>query len=323
MLHVEIASPASTTSTLMGVLAEDPYVTSVSVTTGVLQRPAGDEIRFDVPREASQQVLERILATGVQEQGTVRVEQVATWVSQPGFDAMNAAPGAGADAIVWPEVAQRAYSDSELTWTYLAFMIMATLIAGIAIPIDSQILVIGAMVLGPEFGAIAALGVSLVRRRPSLLRQAVRTLVIGFVVAIAVTTLAALAVRGLGWVDLGDLRRERPGTAFIYTPDRWSLIVALIAGVAGVLSLTSAKTGGLAGVFISVTTIPAAANTALALALGDWVEMRGSLTQLLLNVVAMALAGWATMAIHGAVVGRTSRSTRPRRVRPADDPRRV
>ena len=323
MLHVDISSPSDTTQALMGVLAEDPYFTSVSLATGVMDRPVGDAIAFDVPRESSQEVLERIFATGVHQSGTVRVEQVPTWASRPAFDAMIAAPGAGADAIVWPEVAQRAYTDSELTWTYLAFMVMATLIAGIAVPLDSQILVIGAMVLGPEFGAIAALGVGLVRRRRSLLRQAIRTLVIGFVVAIAVTTLAALAVRGLGWVDTADLERNRPGTAFIYSPDRWSFIVALIAGVAGVLSLTSAKTGGLAGVFISVTTIPAAANVALALALGDWLEMRGSATQLVLNITGMALAGWATLAFQGTVVARSTRSADLRRRRPADDPRRA
>jgi hypothetical protein len=143
MLHVDISSPSDTTQALMGVLAEDPYVTSVSLATGVMDRPVGDAIAFDVPRESSQEVLDRIFATGVHRTGTVRVEQVETWASRSAFDAMIAAPGAGADAIVWPEVAQRAYTDSELTWTYLAFMIMATLIAGIAIPIDSQILVIG------------------------------------------------------------------------------------------------------------------------------------------------------------------------------------
>ena len=39
-------------------------------------------------------------------------------------------------------------------------MTLATLIASIAIVLDSQILVIGAMVLGPEFIPIAALGVA-------------------------------------------------------------------------------------------------------------------------------------------------------------------
>ena len=57
------------------------------------------------------------------------------------------------------------------------------------------------MVLGPEFVAIAALGLALVRRRGALFRLRGATLVVGFGVAIALTSLAALAARALGWVD--------------------------------------------------------------------------------------------------------------------------
>ena len=322
MLHVEISSPAATTGSLLEVLRDDPYVTSIAVTPGVLERPAGDVVSFDVPREASQEVLDRLFDTGVHRDGTVRVEPVSTWVSQPAFDQMLAAPGAGADSVVWPEVTQRAYTDSELTWTYLAFMTMATLIAAIAIKLDSQILVIGAMVLGPEFGAIAALGVGLVRRRRSLLTQALRTLVLGFAIAIAITTLATFLAAVAGWVDVNDLVRPRPGTTFIYKPDKWSFVVSLIAGVAGVLSLTSAKTGGLAGVFISVTTIPAAANAAVAIAFADWLEFRGSALQLIINITGMALAGWATLAFQDTVIARSERAAGLRRRRAKDDPRR-
>src|SRR5512134_1578159 len=103
-------------------------------------------------------------------------------------------------------------------------MVLATLIAGVAIVLDSQILVIGAMVLGPEFGAVAALGIALVRRRYSLLALAGRTLALGFLVSIAVTTLLALLGRALGWITLEDVVGPRPDTAFIYTPDKWSFI---------------------------------------------------------------------------------------------------
>jgi uncharacterized hydrophobic protein (TIGR00271 family) len=202
---------------------------------------------------------------------------------------------------VWADVTQRAYEESELNWTYLAFMTLATLLASIAIVVDSQILVIGAMVLGPEFVAIAALGLALVRRRGSLFVLASRTLVIGFAVAIAATTLAALVGRALGWVVADDVVGPRPGTEFIYSPDKWSFIVAIIAAAAGVLSLTSAKVGGLSGVFISVTTVPAAGNVALGIAFGAFDEVWGSTVQLLLNVSGMALAGWATLAIQQVV----------------------
>jgi uncharacterized hydrophobic protein (TIGR00271 family) len=180
-------------------------------------------------------------------------------------------------------------------------MTLATLIAGIAIVLDSQILVIGAMVLGPEFVPIAALGLALVRRRRGLLSLAGRTLVIGFLVSITITTVAALAGRGLGWVTIQDVTGSRPQTHFIYSPDKWSFIVAVIAASAGVLSLTSAKIGGLSGVFISVTTVPAAGNIALGIAFGVGSAIWPSTLQLLLNIAGMTLAGWATLAFQQRV----------------------
>jgi uncharacterized hydrophobic protein (TIGR00271 family) len=181
---------------------------------------------------------------------------------------------------------------------------MATLIASVAIVLDSQILVIGAMVLGPEFVTIAALGLALVRGRALLFKRALRTLAVGFIVAILMATLAALAARSLGWIAVEDVTGPRPGTDFIYSPDKWSFIVALIAAAAGVLSLTSAKVGGLSGAFISVTTIPAAGNVALGAAFGDMSEVYGSALQLLVNISGMIAAGWLTLALQQRVWGK-------------------
>ena len=54
------------------------------------------------------------------------------------------------------------------------------------------------------------------------------------------------------------------------SPDAFSFVVAVLAGIAGTLSLTSAKSGALVGVAISVTTVPAAANAAVALSYGEY-----------------------------------------------------
>ena len=54
------------------------------------------------------------------------------------------------------------------------------------------------------------------------------------------------------------------------------MLVALLAGAAGALSLSTAKSGALVGVLISVTTIPAAANVGVASAYGDWDEVGGA-----------------------------------------------
>jgi uncharacterized hydrophobic protein (TIGR00271 family) len=142
-----------------------------------------------------------------------------------------------------------------------------------------------------------------------------RTLAIGFAVSISVVTLVTLIGRLIGFISMDDLMRPRPGTAFIYTPNWWSLIVALIAGAAGVLALTSSRSGGLVGVFISVTTIPASGNIAVALVFLQWHEVFGSAAQLVINIAGMAAAGWATLLLQQRVWARTStaRAARARR----------
>jgi uncharacterized hydrophobic protein (TIGR00271 family) len=306
VLHLRIYSPAGTTAAVTDLLRDDAAVSALAVIPDASLRPHGDLVVADVAREAANEVVDRLRALNVPHNGTIHIEPVETWISAAGLEAERQAPGSSADSVVWSEVVYRAYADSELNWTYLSFMTLATMIASIAIVLDSQILVIGAMVLGPEFGAVAALGLALVRRRPTLFRVAARTLLIGFVVGIVITTCAALLGRALGWITLDDVVGTRPETSFIYSPDKWSFLVALIAAAAGVLSLTSSRVGGLSGVFISVTTVPAAGNVALGLAFGAGEEVRGSVLQLLVNISGMALAGWATLAIQQALWSRVS-----------------
>jgi uncharacterized membrane protein len=69
------------------------------------------------------------------------------------------------------------------------------------------------------------------------------------------------------------------------------VIVALLAGVTGVLSLTTTKSGALIGVLISVTTIPAAANVGVAAVYGDWEAAAGAAAQLVINLLAIIASG--------------------------------
>jgi uncharacterized membrane protein len=59
-------------------------------------------------------------------------------------------------------------------------MILAAIIAAIGIFLDSPILVVGAMVVGPEFGPLASLCVALVQLRGALARRSATALALGF-----------------------------------------------------------------------------------------------------------------------------------------------
>ena len=103
-------------------------------------------------------------------------------------------------------------------------------------------------------------------------------------------------------------------TDFISNPDFLSFFIAVVAGCAGMLSLTTAKSGALIGVLISVTTLPAAANVAVAAVYGDGESFRGSLEQLLLNIAGIHVAGVLTLLIQRALYARRRRAHRARMV---------
>jgi uncharacterized hydrophobic protein (TIGR00271 family) len=212
-------------------------------------------------------------------------------------------------------------------------MTIATLIAGVGIMADSVVLIIGAMVVGPEFGPLAGFCVAVVERRKDLAKRSFAALAAGFPLAITLTFLFTLVVRETGPAP-DDISEARPLTAFISHPDAFSVVVALLAGVAGILSLTSAKSGALVGVLISVTTIPSAANIGVAAAYADWAEWRGAMAQLSVNLAAISAAAIATLFVQrrlyvtrrrrhlqdpkreaaGLPVGRSRRSRRGTRV---------
>jgi uncharacterized hydrophobic protein (TIGR00271 family) len=183
-------------------------------------------------------------------------------------------------------------------------MVLAGLIASVGILLDSAILVVGAMVVGPEFGPVAGVCVALVQRRPGMALRSLSALAVGFPVTIALVALATLGYDAIGAAP-SDFDAASHGLSdSIANPDFFAFFVAFCAGVAGVMSLTSAKSGALIGVLISVTTIPAAANVGVSAAYGDWDSAAGSLGQLGVNVVGLVLAGTLTLMVGRALYAR-------------------
>ncbi|MFJ4230838.1 DUF389 domain-containing protein [Cellulosimicrobium cellulans] len=110
-----------------------------------------------------------------------------------------------------------------------------------------------------------------------------------------------------------------PQTEFIVSPDAWSFVIALLAGVAGVLSLTTSKSAALVGVFISITTVPAVGAIGLTLAVGAWDEALGAGVQLLVNVAGLLVAGVVTLFVQ-LHLGRRLGRRRLLRARPDGPP---
>jgi uncharacterized hydrophobic protein (TIGR00271 family) len=315
VLALRLISPPELTEALLGELIRQPGATHVVRLPGAAVEPPGDVLLADLAREAVSDVV-AALKTIAGGRCPITLETIETTISHAADAAEREVPGRGVDAVVWEEVEARTGEESELSVSFLALLVIATLLAAVGVLLDSPVLIVGAMVVGPEYGAVAGLTVALAERRLPLARRSLRALVVGFPTAIVAAFLVTLALRVTAGLPASYSGMQRPLTSFVSHPDGYALLVALLAGIAGVVSLTSAKSAALVGVAVSVTTVPAAADVGVAAADGRWSECGGAAAQLAVNLVALVVGGGATLTARrwAARRGRSSglEGSRPR-----------
>ena len=136
----------------------------VALHTGASVLPKGDVIVVQVARESVEELMEKLRALNDRRRwGPIAVSIPELVLSDRADKAEEAAPGEGADSVIWDEVSRQTGEESRLSWSFLSFLVLATLLAAIGIVTDSTIAIVGAMAVGPEFGPLAALAVAVVR----------------------------------------------------------------------------------------------------------------------------------------------------------------
>jgi uncharacterized hydrophobic protein (TIGR00271 family) len=201
-------------------------------------------------------------------------------------------------APVWEVVDATIRSNAVYPVSFFLLLIAAGLLASVGILTNSQILIVAAMVVGPEYNAVLGTALGITEGSPRPVKRGLAALAVGFALAIVASFLFCLVIRHtagaprdyrLGFVPVADL---------ISKPDLYSLVVAVIAGIVGVVSILQARASALIGVFISVTTIPAAADMGVSAAFGHWSEAWGATQQLVLNVVILIAVGVGALVLQ-------------------------
>lgn len=297
MVHLRVIVPADKADRVHALLCATASAINVIRVPAASTNPSGDLIMCDVAREDASLIISELRELGLHHEGSIAISQTDV-LSDFAVAAEKHAPGSPADAVIWEELDQRTSESVELSAVFLLYMMLAAIIAAIGIFLDSSILVVGAMVVGPEFGPVAGLCVALVQLQGALARRSATALALGFPLAILATVVATLLLAATDIVPETFSSDDHALSKSISSPDVFSFIVALCAGAAGMLSLSTAKSGALIGVLISVTTIPAAANIGIAAAYGDWNTFAGSTGQLAVNLAAILVAGTVTLYLQ-------------------------
>ena len=298
---MRVVSPAELTGRLLDRLAAHSGVRNLVLLRGTAQLPDGDAIQFDLLNASANPVLHDLRSLGLDQRGSVTVGEVNVALDGPPTPAAERRYARRERVPVWEMVEGTIRANASYPPSFYLLLIIAGLIAAVGILTNSQILVVGAMVVGPEYFAIIAIALGLTRmdsgrRDWTAVRVSLAALCYGFLAAIVVTLLFGLAARGAGQVPASYQHGVRPVAELINSPNVYSVIVAVLAGLVGVVSLTESRANALIGVFISVTTIPAAASIGLSLSFANWHDARGSIAQLLLNVVLLIAVGAAGLS---------------------------
>lgn len=311
MLHLRVITPPRHTDTVRELLKAERGATHITVLPGIAVQPEGDVVEADLTREVADDVLTSLCELGIDHDGGVTLEAIDTSLSDSADRAEEEAPGDPTDAIIWDDLIAKTGEESRFSISYQVFLTIACVLAAIGAITDSPVTVVGAMVLGPEFGPLAAMAVGIVLRRGDLVRRGAYAIGAGFPLAMVVTALAAVLFDLTGLLSNQQLDAIEQ-VDFIYQIGPFSFIVALLAGAAGMVALTSARSASLVGVFISVTTVPAAAFASVALVEGRADEAVGSALQLLINLVSIVAAAALVLALTRR--SRRNRQDRGRRL---------
>jgi uncharacterized hydrophobic protein (TIGR00341 family) len=259
-------------------------------------------VSFPLPTAAVEPVLDDLREAGLERDSFTVVVDAETVVSRR-FEQLqeeyeeNEANG---DRISRDELTARARDMAPSLVTFVTMTLISTVVATAGLLVDSPAVVVGSMVIAPLIGPAMATSVGTVVDDEELFDRGVRLQVLGGVLAVAGAALFAFAVRWAGIVPLtatevfaiGEVRER-------LSPDVLSLAVALGAGVAGALSLSTGVSSALVGVMIAAALVPPTAVVGIGIAWGRPTAVVGSAVLVMVNFVAINLVALAVLWRQG------------------------
>ena len=202
--------------------------------------------------------------------------------------------GPGKKRLSREELYSDAMDMSGATRMYFATVFLSTVVAAVGLLKGSPAIIIGAMVIAPLLGPIMGLALAATLADGPLARRAAKSGLLG-------VGLAMLLSVGLGALATPDWENKEIQGRLRADPS--DLVLAVAAGSAGTLALTTGVSTGLVGVMVAVALMPPTVVLGMALGAGALSRADGAALLLATNVLGILLAGIATFRLQGVRPG--------------------
>jgi uncharacterized hydrophobic protein (TIGR00271 family) len=195
-----------------------------------------------------------------------------------------------AGAVDQIEVTSRRREEGKLSEHYLFMTAMSGGIAILGLLLSSPAVVIGAMLLSPLMGPIMGLGFALAIGDWEWLKQSLRTLLLGSLLAVLLC--ACL-------VFLSPIQGITSEIAARTRPNLFDLFVALFSALAGAYAMIRGREGAIVGVAIATALMPPLAVVGYGFATWNWTVFSGALLLFVTNFITIALTAFGMARLYG------------------------
>jgi uncharacterized hydrophobic protein (TIGR00341 family) len=285
---VQVSIPAGKRQTILSVLDEEDIDYVVSEETS--HRDYTAVVSFPLPTLAVEPVLDRLREAGIDEEAYTIVLDAETVVSRR-FEKLREeyeADSEELERISREELVATVHEIVPQTPAFIIMTVVSAVVATAGLLLDSPAVVVGSMVIAPLIGPAMATSAGTVMNDRELFRQGAALQILGGVLTIVSAAVFAYALRATNAVPIGYQQVFAiPEIQERIAPDVLSLAVALGAGVAGALSLSTGVSTALVGVMIAAALVPPAAVVGIGIAWQHPVAVVGSAVLVLVNFLSI------------------------------------
>jgi uncharacterized hydrophobic protein (TIGR00271 family) len=167
--------------------------------------------------------------------------------------------------VIVEEVIENVRSAAVFSFDYLLLVIVASMIAGVGLAINSTVAIVASMLVSPIMGPILAITFGMTTKKTDLIMIGIRSelislflcILIGFIISLVFTAVGG--PRAYEWPTPEMAGRGKPMAILE------SVFIALPSGIGVALSVLGNNTSSLVGVAISASLLPPAVNTGMLL----------------------------------------------------------
>lgn len=296
---IEVAISSDKTEELINKLGGLNGVVGLALQRGSSIEPPGDILTINATNDATRTVLSILADQNVLDGGSILTSELRSLINrkyQNGIDRES-------NETIWDEMAFLLRRETNLSVNYLLLMALSGSIAAVGLWTNTLHIVIGAMVIAPGFEPLIRLPFDWIGGPGVLASRGLISTISGYLilaVGAALTLMLLQVVDSSASIDL----TARSWVQYWSTVTWNGLILAILAGAAGAVTVSAQRSVLSAGVMIALALIPSMTIAGMALAVGDITLIGKGLMRWIVDVGAVIVSSTAVLGTKHVLVHR-------------------